>query len=62
MRNIFELSKREQRVIVVIVTVLVATAFAKHYWEKREQPLPIKPTSTPASSPPVHREDDDSRD
>lgn len=54
MRNIFELSKREQRVVIVIVTALVAIAFAKHHWEKRSQPLLIKSSSTPASSPKIH--------
>ena len=58
MRNIFELSKREQRVVIVIVTALIAIAFAKHHWEKRSQPLLIKSSSTPASSPKIHPDED----
>jgi hypothetical protein len=58
MRNIFELSKREQRVVIVIVTALVAIAFAKHHWEKGSQPLLIKSASPPASSPKIHADGD----
>jgi hypothetical protein len=51
MKNIFDLTKREQRLVIVIVVALVAVAFAKHSLEKKSQPLP---TSTPASSPTIH--------
>jgi hypothetical protein len=65
-RNIFDLTKREQRLVIVIVTALVAFAFAKHLSDKRAQPLPANSTSTPASSPTLHAEEekpepDDSR-
>jgi predicted metal-binding membrane protein len=77
MKNIFDLTKREQRVVVVIVVALVVVAFAKHLSDKRTQPLPptvssaeaaaeARSTSTPASLPAIHAEEekpepDDSR-
>ena len=66
MKNIFDLTKREQRLVIVIVTALVAATLAKHFWENRSQPLPASSTSTPTSSPSVHAEEeqpdpDDSR-
>jgi hypothetical protein len=77
MKNIFDLTKREQRLVIVIVTALVAATLAKHFWENRSQPLPARhrtspsdwrtsSTSTPTSSPSVHAEEeqldpDDSR-
>jgi len=64
MRNIFELTKREQRTVIVIVTLLVVIAFAKHAWQTRSQ-TPVK-TSTPEATAPPHHEaeqsSDDSRD
>ncbi|HET9856425.1 MAG TPA: hypothetical protein VFP99_01200 [Chthoniobacterales bacterium] len=53
MKNIFDLTKREQRLVIVIVVALVALALAKHFSNKREQP-----TSTPASSPTIHAEEE----
>ncbi|HXP34695.1 MAG TPA: hypothetical protein VN827_04030 [Chthoniobacterales bacterium] len=77
MKNIFDLTKREQRLVIVIVVALVAVALAKHLSDKRAQPLPARhgtspsdwrtrSTSTPASSPTIHAEEeqpdsDDSR-
>jgi hypothetical protein len=77
MKNIFDLTKREQRLVIVIVTALVAATLAKHFWENRSQPLPTRhrtspsdwrtsSTSTPTSSPSIHAEEeqpdpDDSR-
>jgi hypothetical protein len=65
-KNIFDLTKREQRLVIVIVVALVAVALAKHLSDKRTQALPIRSTSTPASSPTIHAEEeqpepDDSR-
>jgi hypothetical protein len=65
-RNIFDLTKREQRLVIVIVIALVAVALAKHSLEKKSQPAPIRSTSTPGISPAIHPEDeqptsDDSR-
>ena len=53
MRNIFELTKREQRTVIVIVTVLVTGALAQHYIETRSEARPerstasLSPTVTP---------------
>jgi hypothetical protein len=76
-KNIFDLTKREQRLVVAIIAALVAVAFAKHFFEQRSYPSPAtassaasataaKSTSTPASSPTIHAEEeqpdsDDSR-
>jgi hypothetical protein len=66
MRNIFELTRSEQRVVIFIIVVLVAAAFAQHFLEKRSRPAPTKSTLTPTASPIVHPTDeqndaDDSR-
>jgi hypothetical protein len=49
MRNIFELTKFEQRVVITIITLLVAIALAKHFWAKTSEQAPAR--STPAVSP-----------
>jgi predicted metal-binding membrane protein len=51
MRNIFELTKREQRIVILMVVILVALAFAKHFWQTNSQPVPAASTLTPAASP-----------
>jgi predicted metal-binding membrane protein len=64
MRNIFELTKRERRVVIVIVTLLVAIAFAKHAWQNKSSP-PVKTSAPEATAPSRHEENessDDSRD
>ncbi|HST29718.1 MAG TPA: hypothetical protein VLK27_02635 [Chthoniobacterales bacterium] len=55
MRNIFELTKREQRVVIVIVTLLVASAFAKHAWQTRSSP-PVKTSSPEPTATPLDEE------
>ena len=60
MRNIFELTKREQRVVIIIVMLLVAIAFAKHAWQHKSE-SPIKP-SVPDTTPVPHHEEDESFD
>ena len=62
MRNIFELTKREQRVVIVIVTSLVVFAFAKHFWQNKS--LRTKATATQPASPGMPSKEDakDSRD
>jgi predicted metal-binding membrane protein len=45
MKNIFDLTKREQRLVIVIVAALVAVAFAKHWIEATSNPAR---TSAPA--------------
>jgi predicted metal-binding membrane protein len=66
MRNIFDLTKREQRIVILIVVALVALAFAKHLLENKPQPPPVRSTSAPTPSPTIHAdeeqpESDDSR-
>jgi hypothetical protein len=52
MRNIFALTKREQRVVIVVVMTLVAAMLAKHYIDLRSQPPPERSTSTlPTAAP-----------
>lgn len=46
MRNIFALTKREQRVVIAIVTLLVAASLAKYYLEIRSEHRPAGSTST----------------
>jgi len=45
MKNIFDLTKREQRLVIVIVVTLVAVAFGKHLFEATSNPAR---TSAPA--------------
>jgi hypothetical protein len=59
-KNIFDLTKREQRLVVAIVAALVAVAFAKHFFEQRSYPSPATSTSMPASSPTIHAEEEQS--
>jgi hypothetical protein len=49
MRNIFELTKSEQRVVIVIVTLLVAIAFARHAWQTKSSPATTSPPEATAS-------------
>jgi len=65
-KNIFDLTKREQRLVIIIVAALVAVAFAKHLLENKSQPPHPRSTSTPAASPATQPEEersesDDSR-
>jgi hypothetical protein len=60
MRNIFQLTKRQQRIVIVIVTLLVAIAFGRHAWESKSRPS-LK-TSTPAATLPAHQEENESSD
>jgi len=65
-RNIFDLTKREQRIVILIVVALVAFAFAKHWWERKSQMPPTRATSPPTPAPTRHAEEeqaesDDSR-
>lgn len=60
MRNIFELTKREQRVVIVIVTLLVVIAFARHAWQTKSHE-PLK-TSVPKATAPPHHEEGESSD
>jgi hypothetical protein len=60
MRNIFELTKSEQRIVIAIVTILVAIAFGKHAWQSKSRPS-LK-TSTPTATAPEHHEENESSD
>jgi hypothetical protein len=71
MRNIFELTKREQRIVIVIIVALVAFAFGKHYLRTKSRPLrervssakeatEAKPTSSPIASPTTRPQDEQS--
>jgi len=66
MRNIFDLTKGEQRIVILILAALVAFALSKHFLENRSQPPPATSASTPTTSPAIHAEEerpepDDSR-
>jgi hypothetical protein len=50
MKNIFDLTKREQRLVIVIVAALVAAAFAKHFFENRSHPVPPRASSAEAAT------------
>ena len=58
MKGIFELTRREQRIVILIVVVLVAIAFAKHLMETRPRLSSEGAISTPKVSPTVHSEDE----
>jgi hypothetical protein len=57
MRNIFELTRAEQRVVIFVVVVLVAAAFTQHFLQTRSRPAPTKSTSTPTPAPKIHPTD-----
>jgi predicted metal-binding membrane protein len=57
MRNIFELTKREQRIVILMVVILVALAFVKHLWQTKSQPVPA--ASPSLQSPKEESEPDD---
>jgi hypothetical protein len=58
MRNVFNLAKREQRIVISIVVALVAFAFAKHWWDRESQMPPTTATSTPTPAPTRHAEEE----
>ena len=59
MKGILELTKREQRVVILIVIALVAIAFAKHWFEIKSRPRLEKSTSLPTASPTIHPEEEE---
>ena len=76
MKNIFELTRGEQRVVIFIVVVLVAAAFTQHLLETKSRPPPARPasanpatagrstsspTATPTIRPEMESDADDSR-
>jgi len=54
MRNIFALTKREQRIVILVLVALLAAALAKHHLDSRSQPPPTKSTSTLPTATPSH--------
>jgi len=64
MRNLFELTKSQQRIVIFVVTLLVAIAFVRHALRINAQPL-LK-TSAPATTHSTPNQDkkspNDSRD
>ena len=57
--RIFELNKREQRVIILLVIVLVTIAFARHWFQTRSSPPRTSSQSLPTASPMVLHEKDE---
>src|SRR5260370_10064205 len=53
MKSIFELTKREQRIVIVVVAALVVIAFAKQLLGNRSRPLPTESRPTPTPLPKV---------
>ena len=54
MKNIFVLTKREQRVVIVIVMALLAATIAKHYRDAQSQ-VPPRTSTSPETTPfPTH--------
>ena len=53
MRNIFALTKREQRIVILVLMALLAAALAKHHLDSRSPP-PTKSTSTLPTATPSH--------
>ena len=57
--RVFELTKNEQRVVLIVVLVLIAIAFVRY--ERRVRHLPIQPisaTEAKASPTPAESEED----
>jgi hypothetical protein len=52
MKNIFVLTKNEQRVVIVVVMVLLAATIARHYRDNRS-PIPATTSTTahPTAAP-----------
>lgn len=57
MRNIFELTKREQRIVIAVVMALVVFAFAKHLLQKQPGPVPSTTTSTASPTLPPSKDE-----
>ncbi len=56
MKNIFDLTKREQRLVIMIVAALVTAALAKHFWGRcrPQEPTPPKRLRRPGRHPRQH--------
>jgi hypothetical protein len=64
MRNIFELTKSQQRIVILVVTLLVAIAFARHALRLNAQPLlkTSEPEATHSTQDQEKQSPNDSRD
>jgi len=58
MKGIFELTRREQRIVILIVVVLVAIAFATHWVETKSRSPSERAISAPTASPAIPRDED----
>jgi hypothetical protein len=61
MRNVFELTRQEQRVVILIVALLVSVAFARHVWQGKSSPL-TGTKSLPVATPSASNDKDNSGD
>jgi hypothetical protein len=61
MKNIFALTKREQRVVIAIAVLVVGASLLRHYLDIRSEPPPPRSTSTlsPIATPHPPAEDQD---
>jgi hypothetical protein len=52
--HVFTLTKNEQRVVVLLLVLALASAVANHYrqtWLHRSRPVQVQPASTPGTTP-----------
>jgi len=57
--RIFELSKNEQRVVLIVILVLLAIAIVKYERRVHSSPVYMRSTTEPTASPtPVETEDE----
>jgi hypothetical protein len=64
-KDLFRLTRGEQRVVIFIVVIVVVAAFTQHLLQIKSKPLPLRSTSSPTATPTVRPEaepeGDDSR-
>jgi hypothetical protein len=56
MKNIFNLTELEQRVVIVIVMALLVATIAKHYHDAALDTPPLTPAGSPLSAAPPKNE------
>jgi hypothetical protein len=59
MKQVFELTKREQRVVILVMVALVTIAFVKHWLQTKSIPAPQRSTAFPTASPALHHVQDE---
>ncbi|HEX4638000.1 MAG TPA: hypothetical protein VH170_00775 [Chthoniobacterales bacterium] len=62
MKDLFRLTRGEQRVVIFIVVILVLAAFTQHFLDTKSKPLPARSTSSPTASPTVRPESESDND